>query len=131
MIILICGLPNAGKTTYSKNYSNVIHLDDFLEKAKSPRSLYNLCNEAAAASENKDVCVQGVYALRKQRINLLDLVKDKQDKKICIWIDTPIQICKQRENRNRSEEFVESFQKFFKPPTFDQGWDEIIQITNK
>ena len=27
-MILICGIPNAGKTTYSQRYSDVIHFDE-------------------------------------------------------------------------------------------------------
>lgn len=130
MITLICGLPNAGKTTYSKKYLNTIHLDDFLKSAKSPKSLYNLCNETAAALDEENVCIQGVYELKKQRMDLLNLIKDKHDKKICIWINTPLQECLKREDRDRSLKMLELIAKYFEPPTYDQGWDQIIEINN-
>lgn len=118
MITLICGLPNSGKTTLSKQYKNAIHLDDY------PFGFVE-CNEVVRETDG-DICVEGVYNTIKRRLQFLESVKDRTDKKVCIWVKTPIDVCIARENRNRTKAVVESQAKSFEPPTLDEGWDEII-----
>lgn len=115
---LICGLPNAGKTTFSGRYSKVLHLDDF------PPSKFLNCNEAVRQSED-DVVVEGIYNIRCRRERLLEVAKGR---KVCIWIDTPLEECLRREGK--SEHVVRVGAEMFQPPTYDEGWDEIIIIRN-
>lgn len=61
-------------------------------------------------------------------MQLLEAVKDKPYKKTCIWIDTPLEECIQREDRNRPIEIILLHADTFEPPTYDEGWDEIIVI---
>lgn len=122
---LICGIPNAGKTTFSAQYGSVIHFDRIPHKNVNEQ--FKRCNELAAQS-NGDVCVEGVYNRRKRRLELLEAVKDKQGKRICIWLDTPIEICLKRENRGRPSFIISDNAKIFEPPTLDEGWDEIIIV---
>lgn len=110
---LICGLPNAGKTTYSQRYPDVIHLDDF------PRNKFLNCN--AFVSTQDDCVVEGIYNLRCRRLKLLEAYHGNAPR-ICIWIDTPLDVCIQRESRGRPQSVVKSP---FQPPTLDEGWDEI------
>ena len=117
MFTLICGLPNAGKTTYSKRFENVLHLDDF------PRNKFLNCNKAVAESVG-DVVVEGIYNLRIRRKKLLESVKD--GKKVCIWIDTPTEECIRREDRGRQPHIVTQLP--MQPPTYEEGWDEIVVI---
>ena len=122
-MILIIGHPNAGKTTYSQQYDNVLHLDDF------PQSKFLNCNKAVKKSDG-NVVVEGIYNLRCRRKLLLEQVKDKDCKNICIWIDTPLEVCIERERnyRHRPEQMVRHSYDAFQPPTYDEGWDEIIRI---
>lgn len=115
-ITLICGLPNAGKTTYSSTFNNVIHLDDH-------HMSFRECNNLALES-TEDVCIEGVYNRKKCRIDLLNIVPKEWHKK-CIWLNTPVEECIKRENRGRGECFVTCRAKRFEPPTEDEGWDEI------
>ena len=119
-LILICGIPNAGKTTYSSRYDNVIHLDDVCN--------YKHCAEIASQT-NGEVVVEGVFYNIRQRKKLLEICNDKSPK-ICIWMDTPIEECKRRENayRRRPSWIVGDYHNAFEPPTLDEGWDNIIRI---
>lgn len=126
MLTLICGIPNAGKTTYSSQHINVIHLDD----GRSPHlnERFKECNETASEMQG-DVCVEGVYNSAKCRKQLLEACKH-QDRKVCIWLDTSPEECKRREReyRKRPVGIVDAHYKSLEPPTLDEGWDEIIVI---
>jgi ATP-dependent DNA helicase RecQ len=64
---LVCGLPNAGKTTYCKKFENVIHLDDYNEPRFNLRN--KRCNEEAVKSET-DVYIDGCYFTKELRKEL-------------------------------------------------------------
>ena len=120
---LICGLPNAGKTTYSKRFKKVIHLDDY---PVYKNINYRRCKEIASESDG-EVYIEGVYGSVKRRKELLDAIKDKPGKKICIWVNTPKEVCIEREDRSRSKGMILCHASLFEPPTLDEGWDEIIK----
>jgi tRNA uridine 5-carbamoylmethylation protein Kti12 len=116
-MILICGLPNAGKTTYSQKYENVIHFDE----VKGGR--HRRDNVIAMVSADNDVTVEGVYDKAKDRRRL---VEASQKENTCIWLNTPVDECIRRESRQRGEHIIRWCSESFEPPTPDEGWDEII-----
>lgn len=116
MLILIMGLPNSGKTTYSQKFDNVLHLDDF------PNSKFLNCNKEVS-KRNGNIVVEGIYNLRCRRELLL---KNVNGEKICIWIDTPLEECLRRSGRPK--EVVQQDYNVFQPPTYEEGWDDIIRI---
>lgn len=124
MLTLICGLPNAGKTTYSSRYDDVIHFDDVSRKGDQ----FANCNKMASEVDG-DVVVEGVYNSARRRKELLVGCKH-QDKKVCIWLDTSLEECLKREAnyRKRPLIMVSSHHKNFEPPTLNEGWDEIIVV---
>ena len=124
---LICGIPNAGKTTYSAQFEHVIHFDDFKPSARHPNDQFQRCNQAAANADD-DVCVEGVYNSKRRRMELLKAVADKPGKRICIWLDTPVEECCRRETRHRPIGIVHAHARSFQPPTLDEGWDEIVRV---
>ena len=110
MLTAIVGNPNAGKTTYSQRFKNVLHFDDYLGR---------YAEGYAVAANMEDITVEGLFQSRNTRIELLDALAHHSPK-VCIWIDTPAEVCKARpdfKGRARME-----------PPTLDEGWDEIIRI---
>ena len=113
MGVLICGLSNAGKTTYSKRFDDVIHYDNV--GGTTRQRLEYIVNEAA----KREVCVEGVY---NEAFRRAELANAMQGRKVCIWLDTPIDVCRQRPNFRGT--------RIFEPPTLDEGWDEIIIIRN-
>ena len=115
MLTLICGIPNAGKTTLSQQYSNVIHLDEVLRTSV-------ICEMVA---KEDDVCVEGVFMDTHRRKKIAEAYKGK---KVCLWLNTPTEVCIERENRDRQIGLITHCAKAFEPPTLSEGWDEIIII---
>lgn len=115
MLTLICGLPRAGKTTYSENFKwcKVVHLD-LCGKYEG------VCN--VISHINDDVVVEGIYDTAEKRKRLLHSYKGVGAK--CIWMDTPLEIRKLRHGYHRNYEY-------FEPPSRDEGWDEVIRIVGE
>ena len=111
MLTLICGLPRAGKTTYSEQFDNVVHLDTSGAYQGVLRKVKRMTG---------DVVVEGVYRLQRQRERLIQTYD--ADRYTCIWLDTPDEI---RQSRDGWDKWCD---KPFEPPTLSEGWDEIIII---
>ena len=125
MLTLICGLPNAGKTTYSARYKNALHYDDYRDyptKADRVASFNRIASEA-----DGDICCEGIYNTAEMRKSLVKACAGNSPK-ICIWLDVSVGECIKRENRGRPKGVVKLQAKRFEPPTLDEGWDEIIII---
>lgn len=126
-LIVLCGLPNAGKTTYSKNYDNVIHIDDirFTEYDQLMVELSERINNAFNA--NDTVVLDGICCSNSMRKRILSLFDDSIYKK-CIFIDISEEDMLKREDRNRHKFELFAISHFFQKPTLDEGWDEIVTI---
>ena len=118
MLILICGLTRAGKTTYAQQYNKqiLIHLDTTKHYYKGV--------EKIVKDRTGDIVIDGVYCRKFHRLKLLDAYKGNGPRK-CIWLDTPDEI------RMHRPGFVEYRENKFEPPTYDEGWDEIVRIYNE
>ena len=125
-IILICGIPNAGKTQYSKRFDNVVHYDGL---NMTTRQCYEHIIDLAKNTD-RDICIDGMYDEKWRRVELLDAIRDKPCKKICVWMNTPIDTCLERERnyRKRPDSLVKHYAKVFEPPTMDEGWNKILEI---
>ena len=119
---LICGIPNAGKTTYSQRFENVVHMDEVATKG---HPMSRICEIISESEEN--VCVEGVFTTIHSRKQLADACPAEW-KKTCIWLDTPLEECIRRENRGRREGLMRNCHACMQPPTYSEGWDEIIVI---
>ena len=117
MLTLICGMSKAGKTTYSKRYDDVIHLDDAMKKGFN---VYDITNDAVSRRTG-DVVVEGIYATEERRKALLKAYKGSGIK-ICIWLDTPKTIIAKRGR------FKTVCPEEFEPPSQAEGWDIIERI---
>ena len=117
-MILICGISRAGKTTYAQRFENVIHLDDY------PQPRFTNCNKAISKMDG-EIIVEGIYTTRKSRMKLLEAVKTN-DKRICIWIDTSLDVALKR--GGRKEKAIKQIAETSEPPTLDEGWDEIVIV---
>ena len=113
MFILLCGLPRAGKTTYSKKYDSsyqIVHTD--------------MCGmhqtKIYVAQTKGDIVVDGVYKGAKERADLCRTYSGNYKK--CIWLNTSKKVRMKRANYSRHCDYP------FEPPTYDEGWDEIIII---
>ena len=116
MLTLICGMPNAGKTTYSKQFANVIHLDDVGRPSKVADMVRGMTG---------DVVVEGVFGMPRNRMRLVDAYDGPTR---CIFLDVPFDEILRREDRGRAEWLLRNAAKHFTPPAHDEGWDEIEVI---
>ena len=118
MIKLICGRSRAGKTTYSKRFDDVIHLDFC-------GGLHTCYDDALkkVAEKDGDVIIEGVYNTAERRTALLNAYKG-EGKRICIWLNTPNDIIKSRFFNSKNYLLPH----LFEPPTYEEGWDEIVVI---
>lgn len=116
MLTVIIGLPNAGKTTYSERYNNVLHLDDI----GRTENVINAINQAF-----EDVIIEGYFGRADVRKRILHAYNGKTK---CIFLDISVEQSIQRENRNRNPQILRNAARFFETPNLDEGWDEIIII---
>lgn len=117
---IIIGLPNAGKTTLSEAYESVLHYDDISKYSKEQRDeIYR---------STKADCIEGIFNSVKSRKHILALTGREYN--TVIWLDTPVSVCLEREHayRCRPDSLVMHHAKIFEPPTYAEGWDEIIVI---
>ena len=121
-MILITGIPDAGKTTYSARYpaSKVVHFDEIIGRHRYERV-------ALAVQKDPHLVVEGVYGKASKRA---ELVKASCVRNTCIWLKTPLDECLKRETegRNRSGHMVIWANDDYEPVTYAEGWDEIIVI---
>lgn len=117
-MILICGYPRAGKTTYSQRYKDVIHLDTTMGwRGSRYKGVYR------EIEKRSDAVVEGIFGRSKERTDLLEAYKGN-GRKVCIWLDTPLEVRQTREGYIKHGDY-------FEPPTKEEGWDEIVRITNE
>ena len=116
MLTMICGLPNAGKTTFSKRFANALHQDDI-------GTLNRVID--VIKQTNGDVVAEGYFGRSEERERVL---ATQSGWKRCIFIDVTTDESIQREDRNRHPQILRNASMFFEPPTYSEGWDEIIII---
>lgn len=129
--VLICGLPNAGKTTFSNRFLNVIHMDDIIENFPPKRQTQIAINNSLKLLQtNSTMCLEGVFACLGLRQKILRAITHQFPNiyTVCIYIEIPVEIAKQRESRNRDCDMIESVNRYFQQPQYDEGWDEIIIV---
>lgn len=115
MLTMICGLPNAGKTTYSKRYDNVLHQDD----------IGRIDSIIDIIKQMDEVVVEGYFGTQNERKRVRSAYKGKAK---CIFLDISVEESIRREDRNRHPQTLRNASRFFEPPTYSEGWDEIIVI---
>lgn len=123
MFTLICGVPNAGKTTHGSKVL-AYHLEDFF--TGDFRKQFVRCNEHLSTIDS-DFYIEGVYNTVALRKALLEACKNHEYKR-CIFRIISFETCLKRENRGRPECVLRSAYNKMEPPTLAEGWDEIIII---
>lgn len=114
MLTMICGIPNAGKTTFSKRFDGALHLDD----VGSIRRITEMIKQI-----DGEVVAEGYFGRREERQRVR---KAHNGYSICIYLDITIDESIKREDRGRNKQILQNALRFFEPPTLDEGWDEII-----
>ena len=117
MLILVCGVGRAGKTTFSQRFKGVIHSDGM---GHIPHRFANVIN----ALTDGDVVVEGIYESAELRTELCQAYKGNG--KRCIWLDSPKDTVIGRARATHIPISESHFR--FDFPTYSEGWDEIITI---
>ena len=114
-MILIMGLPNSGKTTFSEMFDNTVHYDEIM----NDKNLLHIISHS-------DIC-EGIFNTSKSRRKILEENTDNFN--VCVWMDTPLDVCLSRESkRGRGIGVVLHQYDILEPPTLDEGWNIIVII---
>ena len=116
MLTMICGLPNAGKTSLVSKYDNVLHQDEIGTIDRIIRAINQM---------HGDVIIEGYFGTKEARQKVRSSYKGKAK---CLFIDITVEESIKRENRNRHPQMLRNAARFFEPPTYEEGWDEILVL---
>lgn len=146
-LFIMCGLPGAGKTSYAKSLSSssstrckVLSADDVREELYGDASVQGDGKKVFAVLETrvKEALGSGITVYydctcisQKGRKALVSKYKSAASAIRCVWLDTPLSVCKER-NAKRSrivpEEVLDSMASRFVPPTIDEGYDGLVRV---
>lgn len=131
-LYVMCGIPGSGKSTLSKqiaNKHNAVRLS--LDEMGYVRQFKLIPHLVEVLERGESVVADSLYTKLQWRTELLDAVKGIECKRVLICMNTPLDVCIQR-NRGREKplpDFVVEHQfEQFEKPTLDEGWDEIITV---
>ena len=145
-LIILCGIPGSGKSTYAKNYiernCNTIHLSsDAIRKELygdeniqgNPGEIFTLMQKRAveALNDGYDVIYDCTNITRKDRAGIINACP-KLAKIECHIIWAPIEECIKRDasrERTVGKEVINRMLKRFQAPYYDEGINEIAIIT--
>jgi hypothetical protein len=105
-LLIVCGLQGAGKSQWIKDYAQ--H--------------YAPC-----------VCFDAALPGARHRKPIIDVANKYGVEALAVWIDTPIEIAKQRNlaretDKRVPDESIESVARLFEPPRYGEGFSEIIRV---
>ena len=144
-LIILCGIPGSGKSTYAKTYMernyNMIHLSsDEIRKELygdeniqgNPGEVFTLMQKRAieALNNGNDVIYDATNITRKDRAGIIGICP-KFAKIECHIIWAPIEVCIQRDaerDRTVGKEVIDRMLKRFQAPYYDEGIDDIMVI---
>lgn len=147
VLIVLCGLPASGKSTYAEwlEESGVFKrvCPDLIRKAfygdeniqgdgkRVFETAYHDIKEYACLGEN--VVFDATNINRERRKELVKQMRPYFDIIICKWFDTPIVVCKERNEKRERQVPYEVLRRMnynFEIPTKEEGFDLVEQIKN-
>lgn len=148
---MLVGIPGCGKSTYAQNLAERynytwISSDKIREELYgseeiqgNPKDVFAKMHERTinALNEGKDVVYDATNIKRKDRMNLLDVIKRNVKKDIflvCSYFAVDPNICKERNSKRERvvpEKIIDKMLKSFEVPVFNEGWDYIINNTKR
>ena len=142
VLILLCGIPGSGKTTWAKNYisknPDFVHLSSDAIRAElygdeniqgNPVEVFTLMQKKAVESLNAgyNVVYDATSMTRKDRAGIISMCP-KFTHIQCNIIWAPIETCIERDatrERTVGKEVIDRMLKRFQMPYYDEGIDEI------
>ena len=140
MFLTFCGIPGSGKTTLSnqlaEHYNAKLYCYDSFPHAHHPRYTESIHLKmwrdiVEDLQSGKSVVCDDINIKFKWRKDLLQALDGVDCKRVLIVMTTPLEECLQR-NANRKHRLpdwvIQSLAEKYEPPTYEEGWDEIIYM---
>ena len=142
-LVLLIGIPGAGKTTYAIEHinDNAVYLSSDAIREElygdesiqgDPSEVFSLMQSRAveALNEGQDVWYDATNITRKDRASIINLCpKFAKIEAYLIWV--PIEECIKRDasrDRTVGKEVIDRMLKRFQAPYYDEGIDEIVIV---
>ena len=140
-LVLLCGIPGSGKTTYAQNYikeHDAVHFSSDLIRKElygdesiqgNPNDVFSLMQKRAldALNNGQSVVYDATNITRKDRANIIAACpKFVQIEAHVIF--APIDVCIERDaarDRTVGKSVIDKMLKRFQPPFYDEGFDDI------
>lgn len=132
-MILFVGLPGSGKSTFYKNHYFNTHLrisNDLLRTKNRTQKLLDFCR-----GTNMSFVIDNTCTTKEVRKRYIDYCKSISVplRKVCIFFDTPIGTCIERNNCRVGKECIPQKAILMKAkglerPSLEEGFDELIII---
>lgn len=148
--VMLVGLPGSGKSTRAERYREwgyVIHSSDAIREElfgdageqTNAKMVFDVLHERVMndLKSGKNVVYDATNVERYRRVEFLQKVAGlnvKGLRKVCEYIDTPIDKCKER-NRNRDrvvpEDVIDRMNEIMEYPNKSEGWDAIYWLMSR
>lgn len=138
-IYIMCGLPGAGKSTYTNQCNMpVVSLDGLREEfygdeaiQGNGRFLFSIATQRIQnyIAQNQNCVFDGTNCTRRRRKALMNRFEAEF---ICVWISTSFEECIRRNNlRSRVVPYdvIKRYSDSFQIPTIEEGFKKIIKIS--
>ena len=137
-LIMMCGLPGSGKSTYAKNTGYIVcSSDDIREEFGLQHSkednnrVFQILHRRIKSLllDGKNVVYDATNISMKQRVGFLKSIEHIDCHKTCVFMAVPYEMCVIYNNcRERSIpcDVIERMYHAIKIPAYFEGWDEII-----
>jgi len=145
-LYLMVGIPASGKSTYAASLNCQIVCPDAIRETYPPmpeREVFAKAKQKiqSALKAGKNVVLDATNVLRCWRADVIGAGRPYASKIVCIWMDTPLEICISRHQERvklgiRTILPVEVIKKYNQwltdnPPDYNEGFDEIRKISVK
>ena len=147
VLIVMCGLPASGKSTYSEWLASNTHFyrvcPDLIRKELygdeniqgDGKKVFSIARYQMKelGSIGANVVFDATNIDRKRRVELVKKMRPYYDIIICKWFSTPLLTCKLRNAKRKRqvpEEVIERMYENFRQPEKDEGFDIVEEIKN-
>lgn len=147
VLIVLCGLPASGKSTYAEMLAESgvfqrvcpdlirkeLYGDESIQGNGKQVFLIAYKRLQQLGQSGNNVVFDATNITHYHRANLVKRMKPYFDILICKWFSTPASICYERNfyrDRQVPSNIIKRMSDNFEEPTMDEGWDYVEEIKN-